>query len=87
MMSASCSERFSEGSFAFDRDFLQQHDSNLVELRSGKAGVLVSPKYQGKVFTSSANGDGGRSFGWINYKAFSAPVDPHMNAYGGVNRL
>jgi hypothetical protein len=29
----------------------------------------------------------GKSFGWINYKAFAAPVDPHMNAYGGENRF
>ena len=49
--------------------------------------VLVSPKYQGKVFTSTASGDSGRSFGWINYKAFDAAIDPHMNAYGGEDRL
>jgi hypothetical protein len=49
--------------------------------------VIVSPKYQAKVFTSTANGNEGQSFGWINYKAFGAPVDPHMNAYGGENRF
>ncbi|HKG69368.1 MAG TPA: DUF6786 family protein, partial [Segetibacter sp.] len=27
------------------------------------------------------------SFGWVNYKAFTAPVDAHMNAYGGENRF
>src|SRR6202000_243813 len=43
--------------------------------------------YQGKVFTSTADGDTGKSFGWINYKAFSGPVDPHMNGYGGEDRL
>jgi hypothetical protein len=74
-------------SFAFDCRFIQGHDSGAVLLRLGDAQVLVSPKYQGKVFTSTAEGDDGPSFGWVNYKAFSGPPDPHMNAYGGENRL
>jgi hypothetical protein len=53
----------------------------------GKGQVVVSAKYQGKVFTSTADGLKGRSFGWINYKAFDGEEDPHMNAYGGENRL
>src|SRR5262245_60593929 len=77
-----------EGSFGFDLQFLQKFDSVLV-LKSGggNAQVIVSPKYQGKVFTSTAEGHEGRSFGWINYKAFTALPDKHMNAYGGENRL
>ncbi|HUQ65375.1 MAG TPA: DUF6786 family protein, partial [Flavitalea sp.] len=71
----------------YDKQFLQQYDSNIVELKNGNAAVLVSPAYQGKIFTSSAEGDDGKSFGWINYKAFTAAIDPHMNAYGGENRL
>ncbi len=39
------------------------------------------------MFTSTAEGAAGRSFGWINYKDFAAPLDSHMNAYGGENRL
>ena len=74
------------GSFAYDLAFLQRHDSVIV-LQAGGARVAVSPKYQGKVFTSSAAGDSGISFGWIHYKAFEGPADPHMNAYGGENRL
>lgn len=74
-------------SFGFDRRFLKQNDSNLVQLTRGDASVLVSPRYQAKVFTSTVAGDEGRSLGWINYKAFSATIDPHMNAYGGENRF
>lgn len=74
------------GSFGFDLSFLQRHDSVIV-LRQGNARVIVSPKYQAKVFTSTNAGDRGRSFGWIHYKAFDGPIDPHMNAYGGENRL
>jgi len=56
-------------------------------LRSADARVVVSPKYQAKVFTSTAAGEDGPSFGWIHYKAFDGAADPHMNAYGGENRL
>lgn len=78
---------FKPGSFGSDKRFLQQQDSGLVVLTSGDARVIVSPKYQGKVFTSTAAGDTGMSFGWIHYKAFSGALDAHMNAYGGENRL
>lgn len=74
------------GTFGYDLNFLAQHDSVIV-LRSGESQVIFSPKYQAKVFTSTATGDSGISFGWINYKAFDAPLDPHMNAYGGENRI
>jgi hypothetical protein len=78
---------FKPGSFGSDRRFLQQQDSGLIILNRGDARVIVSPKYQGKVFSSSAAGDTGISFGWIHYKAFDGPLDAHMNAYGGENRL
>lgn len=78
------------GSFASDLSFLKRKDSGLLVLslpENKDAQVIVSPKYQAKVFTSTAAGPSGRSFGWVNYKAFSGPEDPHMNAYGGENRL
>ena len=78
---------YEQGSFGYDVQFLKEKDSGLVILRSEQSQVLVSPKYQAKVFTSSASGDQGTSFGWINYEAFSGEPDPHMNAYGGENRF
>lgn len=79
---------YKEGQFGYDLEFLQKYDSVLIlSNESGLGQILVSPKYQGKVFTSTADGPDGKSFGWVNYKAFSAPVDPHMNAYGGEDRL
>lgn len=74
----------SDTDFEKDLAFLQKYDS-VVVLSQGNARVIVSPKYQAKVFTSTT-GDGS-SFGWINYKAFDAAPDPHMNAYGGENRI
>jgi len=79
---------FKEGSFGYDLQFLQKFDSLIIlKERGGNAQIIVSPKYQGKVFTSTSEGNKGASFGWINYKAFTAPRDQHMNAYGGENRL
>lgn len=79
---------YPQGTFGHDLRFLQQHDSIIVlEENEGRAQVAVSPRYQAKVFTTTAGGLQGQSFGWVNYKAFTAPPDAHMNAYGGENRL
>jgi hypothetical protein len=81
-------QNFKKGTFGYDLNFLEKNDSVVVlQSEDGLAKVIISSKYQGKVFTSTANGDTGKSFGWINYKAFSAKIDPHMNAYGGEDRL
>src|SRR6266446_4801122 len=56
-------------SYAYDADFLTKHTSQLVELQNpeGTAKVLISSDYQGRVMTSTALGDSGTSYGWINY--------------------
>lgn len=78
-----------EGTFGHDLEFLKKKDSVIVLTSSdGNGQVIVSPKYQAKVFTSTADGLAGKSFGWINYKTFDAKeLDAHMNAYGGEDRL
>jgi len=78
-----------KGTFAYDLNFLKQHDSVLVlENNEGTGQIIVSPKYQAKVFTSTAEGDSGKSMGWINYKTFDLKQpDAHMNAFGGEDRL
>jgi hypothetical protein len=79
---------YKEGSFAYDLYFLKQHDDVVVlQTDGGQSQVVVSPKYQAKVFTSTAESNAGLSFGWVNYKAFSGAPDPHMNGYGGENRF
>jgi len=80
---------YAKGTFGYDLDFLKQKDSVVVlNSKDGNAQVIVSPKYQAKVFTSTADGLNGKSFGWINYKTFAEKsLDPHMNAYGGEDRL
>lgn len=80
---------FEKGSFGYDLNYLSQKDSLFV-LKSdkGEAQVIVSAKYQAKVFTSTATGLKGKSLGFINYKFFEAGVvDEHMNGFGGENRF
>ncbi|SOD97873.1 DUF6786 family protein [Spirosoma fluviale] len=72
--------------FAKDRQFLKQHHPDLVELQNGEAHALVCPAYQGRVMTSSA--DGQSSYGWINYDLIrSGKLLLHMNAFGGEDRF
>ena len=98
MMSASCNNppksvnavSFEKGDFGYDLAFLSQKDDGLIVLKSDdeKAQIIVSPKYQAKVFTSTADGLSGSSFGFVNYKVFDTGViDEHMNGYGGENRF
>src|SRR5690606_24844929 len=73
-----------ETAFQKDLAFLQQYDSVII-LSKGESKVVISARYQARVFTSTP-GDGA-SYGWINYPVFDAAPDPHMNAYGGENRI
>ena len=80
----------SSNSYADDREFLQKHSGGLLELSSadGKSKVLLSAAYQGRVMTSSANGDDGRSFGWLNYKLIQSPQKKaQFNPVGGEERF
>ena len=79
-----------KGSYGYDLAFMKSHKMEVIELRdeNNKACLLISPALQGRVMTSSANGNGGKSFGWINYKLFeSGKVSPQFNAYGGEERF
>ena len=69
---------------------MKAHKKDFVELRddAGKACLLISPALQGRVMTSSANGEAGKSFGWINYKHISSgKVSEQFNPYGGEERF
>jgi hypothetical protein len=79
-----------QGTFGYDLHFLSKKDSALIVLSSPgeQAQVIVSPRYQAKVFTASAEGLNGKSLGFVNYKALDSEViDEHMNGYGGENRF
>lgn len=76
-------------SFNDDVAFLKGH-INVIVLsdKKGEARIAVAPAWQGRVMTSSAGGDAGYSFGWIN-RSFIADgkIVAHMNAFGGEDRF
>ena len=79
-----------KGTYGYDLNFLKKHKIEITELSDarGKARLVISPALQGRVMTSSANGESGKSFGWINYKLInSGKVSPQFNPYGGEERF
>ena len=86
-----CEEMASMDKKSFKQDvvFLKQY-TEVISLydTDGKAQVVVCPELQGRIMTSTTNGEDGIGFGWINYKFFKeGKQDNHMNAYGGEDRL
>ena len=84
-----------ENNFGQDAAFLKKHSDARV-LAQGDARVIVVPQWQGRVMTSTAAGDGGDSYGWINYEAVKQGIlpedkregiDKHIHIFGGEERL
>jgi hypothetical protein len=70
-----------------NRDFLKKH-TNIIEFKNAKSAITIVPAWQGRVMTSTAEGDSGFSFGWINRELIaSRKILPHINAFGGEERL
>lgn len=83
-------KEYEQGTFGYDVSYLSEKDEGLIVLTSAdeKAQLILSAKYQGKVFTSTANGLDGNSHGFVNYNFFDAGVvDDHMNGFGGEDRF
>lgn len=78
-----------ERNFGQDVSFLKKHaDAFVLTAPDGPASIAVVPAYQGRVMTSSADGDKGFSFGWINYELIaSGKPQPHITPYGGEDRF
>ena len=76
-----------KGTYGYDLQFLQKHKKP-IELKNGEARILISPEYQGRVMTSTAKGDTGKSYGWINHDLIaSGEKKQHINAVGGEERF
>ena len=93
MLVAGCTsseKKYDMGSYGYDAAFLQAHGIEFLELQSpdGEAKVMVVPSLQGRVMTSTAGGDGGNSFGWINYRFLEAGEwNTQFNPVGGEERF
>src|SRR6185503_2704940 len=80
--------KFVKGTFGYDQDFLKQYHKDLIVLGDDNSKLIIAPAYQGRVMTSTADGDKGVSFGWINHDLIaSQKPSEHMNAVGGEERF
>ena len=89
-MSACKEQADQKGTFAYDLAFLKKHHTDLVLLKdpSGGAQVIILPAYQGRVMTSTADGENGISFGWINYDLITeGKFSEQFTALGGEERF
>ncbi|HUR09767.1 MAG TPA: DUF6786 family protein [Flavitalea sp.] len=79
-----------KGTYAYDAEFLRLHAKNVTELisKDGKAKVLLAADYQGRVMTSTSDGDSGVSYGWLNYDLIgSGTKKKQFNPVGGEERF
>jgi hypothetical protein len=78
-----------KGTFGYDVNFLKKYHKDIVVLAdTSGAQVIIAPAYQGRVMTSSADGNAGLSFGWINHELIASGKNTeHMNAFGGEERF
>lgn len=82
--------KYDMGTYGYDKCFFEKNGIRFFELKSidGLARVLVAPGYQGRVMTTTAAGEDGGSFGWINYKLIeSGKINPQFNPVGGEERF
>jgi len=85
--SATTMETFEKGTYGFDLKFLNEH-TKPVELVNGNSRLLISPEYQGRIMTSSSEGEKGLSYGWINHDLIaSGKVVEQINPVGGEERF
>jgi hypothetical protein len=79
-----------EGTFGYDLNFLNKYKKTIVLTApdNANAQAILVGDYQGRVMTSTADGNPGNSYGWINYDLIqSGKHQPHMNAFGGEERF
>lgn len=81
-------EQLNKGTYGYDAAFLKKYSPHLVQLQDSNMKILVSADYQGRVMTSTATGDSGSSYGWINYGLVSAgKKKKQFNPVGGEERF
>jgi len=82
--------KIQKGTYGYDKEFFVKNKISTIELRDSLSGasVLIAPGYQGRVMTSTSQGNQGKSYGWINYKLIeSGTVNPQFNPIGGEERF
>jgi hypothetical protein len=88
LLAAASSLPAAERTFDDDVAFLRRH-AEVVVLGdgAGAARVAIVPAWQGRVMTSTVGGPSAPSHGWTNDEPSPPAARPHINAFGGEDRL
>lgn len=77
-----------ERTYGEDVAFLSKHVETIELTNDEGARIVVVPQYQGRTMTSTAGGNDGTSYGWINYDCVASDdVSPKINLCGGEDRM
>lgn len=77
-----------ENSFGQDLEFLKKHVDPIVLDNGDGSQMACVPEWQGRIMTSTSNGDEGDSYGYINYDVVTRnEINPVINLYGGEDRI
>ena len=80
--------KMQQGTFGYGLAFLRKHHKDLVLLENGDAKLILLPAYQGRIMTSTAEGNTGASFGWLNHELIATgKFTEHFSAFGGEERF
>lgn len=79
--------KYIKGQYGYDLSTIQEHYTS-IELVAGESRLVIVPELQGRVMTSTASGENGFSFGWINHDLLiSQKLAAKFNAFGGEERF
>lgn len=85
-----CQKKIVKGMYEYDTEFFTAQGVEFIELSDslGLSKVLIVPAYQGRVMTSTASGNRGLAYGWINYDLIkSKKLNSNFNPFGGEERF
>ena len=83
-----CNKKYEMGTYGYDVAYFAKHGIGIVELVDGRSKVMVIPAWQGRVQTSTTDGNEGTSYGWTNFRFIDeGKVSPQFNPYGGEERF
>lgn len=87
VLSCQSNTEYQKGTFGYDFSFLKKHIDPII-LSNSNSKIIVSPKLQGRVLSSTSNGMFGKSYGWLNYKLIeSEKFRVGGNGFGGEDRF
>lgn len=85
----SAEEQHKKGTFGYDVQFLEKYtDVVVLKGKDSNGQVVISPTMQGRVMTSTVEGEEGKSLGWINHELIeSGEILEQFTPYGGEDRF